>query len=62
MSNIYGKKINKSVEFLFSEKNLANKKALDLGCSNGVNSLFLANNGANVDAIDIDADVEFVLI
>ena len=46
MNNI---KINQAVLKIFSEKDLTNKKALDLGCNSGVDSLFLAERGAMVD-------------
>ena len=35
--------------------------ALDLGCGNGVNSIFLAENGYKVDAIDFDSEAINIL-
>ena len=54
MQNLYGEEINLAVKKLFTDKDLSNKKVLDLGCANGSNSFFLAERGAEIVAIDKD--------
>lgn len=53
MNKIFG---NKVYPLLLEYEHLIKDKetALDIGCANGSNSIFLANKGINVTAVDID--------
>lgn len=57
MDNIYGKKVNRKLKELFFKDKYTNLKILDLGCGNGANSMFFAQKGSLVKAVDIDKDV-----
>ncbi len=57
MENIFAKNVNKTIERIFKNKDVSNFKVLDIGCANGGNSLFFAERGAKVTALDIDKKV-----
>lgn len=53
MENIFAKNVNKTIERIFQNKDVSNFKVLDIGCANGGNSLFFAEGGAKITAVEL---------